>query len=162
MFGKKIILGSLISIVIVTLSSPVYSGCSRKTEQDEKPAIAKNISNTRKIPVVTQQELRYSNETGKITTVEARLNADKTPEAAQEAEEQIKKPSIFIEEYLQDHPQTPEGAKALRQIAKAYGTIDSVIGNQQERIAKARNLIVSLYPDSPEAAEAQEWLDSQK
>ncbi len=162
MFGKEIIVKSLVFILIVALSGPVCPGCSRRKQQDEKPAIAKQISSTRRIPVVTEQELRYSNETGTISTVEARLNADRTPEAAQEAEEQIKKPSIFIEEYLQDHPQTPEGAKALRQIVKAYEAIDSVIGNQQERIAKAQNLIVTLYPDSPEATEAQEWLDDHR
>lgn len=148
--------------MLAILATSLSSGCSRKTKKQERAAISKSKAETRKIPEVTEQEIKYSNETGKITTLAAKLNASRTPETAKAVEEEIKKSVIFVEEYLQDHPQTSEGAEALQLIASTYQVVDSLIGNQQEQIAKAYKLIISLYPDSPQATEARNWLDTHK
>lgn len=163
MLGPKYISkASVFTILLIVTASSAGLGCSGKSKTEERAAIDGFKAASRRIPKVTEEELKYCNETGRITTVEAKLITDKTPENAKETREQIEKPAIFIEEYLQDHPQTPEGAQALQQIAKAYQTIDTIIGDQEEQIAKAQNLIVSLYPDSPEADEAQMWLKNRR
>ncbi len=152
--SSKYVILAMVGILIISLSSR----CSRKTENKERAAVSKSGTENKKISEVTEQEIRYCNETGKITTLVDKLNTSKTPETAKEVEAQIKKPAIFVEEYLQDNPETTEGAAALKLIASAYQVIDGIIGNQREQIAKAYKLLVELYPNSPYSAEANNWL----
>lgn len=162
MAWKKSIIASLVLLLVATSATIIVSGCSKKIEEEERAAISKSETEsdaeTRKIPTATKAEIKYSNDTGKIKTLADKLNANKTPETAKAVEAEIKKPAAFVAEYVQDNPQTPEGATALKLIASTYITIDGLIGNQQKDIARVYKLLVKIYPDSPHAAEANEWL----
>ena len=159
MYHKDLISKICIMLWVSGIVVTVASGCSDNAQKKERAAVTKHNTETRKIPRVTEQEIRYSEDTGKINKLAHKLKANPTPETSKEIEAEIKKPSIFIRDYLQENSGAPEGAAALALIASTYRIVETQIGNQKEQITKTYKLIIRLYPDSPEASDANDWLD---